>query len=323
MQQIPGPNPPQVRSELFELLMRRKKRAVWLSSTLLLLSLITTAVGIFIATRTENISVIGYVSGIILAFGSFLTLLGLFLEENRKQLLIAAIIFLSFGIIAAFFCVIVDGVFTAINIDLRPLHAGRCQHYTSGTNFIYENYLTSVPCQSLTESCNLKVRSNTCYCCDLYNCANGDYLNNYFEFVGVNSCQEVHLVYIMIWLMTALNVSAFLLGIITTAILGSFKNMESRIGPEVSFQLYRIQSSPYKPKEQLETQPILSPTAPLLLHEQAVDTRHQGAPTRYMAMPMAGSLPGCDFNCAKKNNNPPPFSPLYNLLPDKPVGYPI
>lgn len=53
----------------------------------------------------------------------------------------------------------------------------------------------------------------------------GDYLNNYFEFVGVNSCQEVHLVYIMIWLMTALNVSAFLLGIITTAILGSFKNM--------------------------------------------------------------------------------------------------
>ncbi|XP_051874193.1 transmembrane protein 255B isoform X2 [Pristis pectinata] len=300
--------------------MKRKKRAIWLSSILLLLSLLITAVGIFTATRTENISVIGYASGIILAFGSFLALLGLFLDENRKQLLVAAIIFLSFGVIGAFFCVIVDGVFTAINIDLRPLHAGRCQYYTSGHNFIYENYLTSVPCQSLTESCDLKVRSNTCYCCDLYNCASGDYLNNYFEFAGVKNCQEVHMVYIMIWLVTALNVSAFLLGIITTAILGSFKNMESLIGPEVSFQLFHIQNSRCKSKEQLETQPILSPSAPLLLHEQAVDTMRQGRPTQYM--PMAASLPSCDFNCAK-NTNPPPFAPLYNLLPDKPVGYPI
>ncbi|XP_069753430.1 transmembrane protein 255B [Narcine bancroftii] len=320
---MPGQNLPQVRPELLELLMKRKKRALWLSSTLLLLSLLITAVGIFTATRTENISVIGYAPGIILAFGSFLALLGLFLDENRKQLLVAAITFLSFGIIGAFFCVIMDGVFTAINIDRKPLDAGRCQHYTSGHNFIYDNYLTAVPCQTLTESCNLNVRSNTCYCCDLYNCANGDYLNNYFEFVGVKSCKDVHIIYVMIWLVTALNVSAFLLGIITTAILDSFKNMEVLLGPEVSFQLFHIQHSRIKSKEQRETQPILSPTAPLLIHEQAVDTMHQGPCSQYTSMPMATSLSSYDFNCAKKDTNPPPFAPLYNLLPDKPMGYPI
>ncbi|XP_059844647.1 transmembrane protein 255B [Hypanus sabinus] len=314
MQQFPGQIVPQVRPELYELLIKRKKRAIWLSSILLLLSLLITAAGIATATRTENISVIGYVSGIILAFGSFLALLGLFLDENRKQLLVAAITFLSLGVIGAFFCVIVDGVFIAINIDLRPLHASRCQHYTSGHNFIYENYLASVPCQSLTESCNLKVRSNTCYCCDLYNCANGDYLNNYFEFIGVKSCQEVQVLYIMIWLVTALNVSAFLLGIITTAILGSFKNMESLIGPEVSFQLFHIQNSRYKSKEQRESQPILSPSAPLLLHEHAAGTMHQGPPAQYMSMP--APLPSCDFNNVRKDTNPPPFAPLYDFLPD-------
>uniref|UniRef100_UPI00398F657D transmembrane protein 255B n=1 Tax=Pristiophorus japonicus TaxID=55135 RepID=UPI00398F657D len=323
MQRTPGQIRPHLGFELFELLMKRKKRAVWLSSVLLLLSLLITAVGIFTATRTENISIIGYASGIILAFGSFLGLLGLFLDENRKQLLVAAIIFLSFGIIGAFFCVVVDGVFTAINIDLRPLHVGRCQHYTSGQNYIYENYITSVPCQSLTESCSLKVRSNTCYCCDLYDCANGGYLNNYFEFVGVKSCQEVHFVYIMIWLVTALNVSAFLLGIITTAILGSFKNMASLIGPDVSIQLFNIQNSRHKSKEQMQIQPTLSPTAPLLLQEQGVDTMELRPTVQYMSMPMAASSPCCNFNPTKMDSNPPAFAPLYNLLPENPVAYPI
>ncbi|XP_067851836.1 transmembrane protein 255B [Heptranchias perlo] len=330
MHQTPEQNPPQVRFELLgiflsfsELLMKRKKRAVWLSSILLLLSLLIIAVGIFTATRTENISIIGYASGIILAFGSFLGLLGLCLDENRKQLLVAAITFLSLGIIGAFFCVVVDGVFTAINIDLRPLRVGRCQHYTSGQNYIYENYLATVPCQSLTESCSLKVRSNTCYCCDLYDCANGGYLNNYYEFVGVKSCQEVHFVYIMIWLVSVLNVSAFLLGIVTTAILGSFKNMESLIGPDVSIQLFNIQNSRHKSKEQIETQPTLSPSAPLLLQEQGVDTMQQRPSIQYMSMPVAASLPSCNFNHTKMDSNPPPFAPFYNLLPEKALGYPI
>ncbi|XP_078420291.1 transmembrane protein 255B isoform X2 [Cetorhinus maximus] len=323
MQQSPEQNQSHVRFELFELLMKRKKRAVWLSGILLLLSLLITAVGIFTETRTENISIIGYASGIILAFGSFLGLLGLFLDENRKQLLVAAITFLSFGVIGAFICVVVDGVFTAINIDLRPLRVGRCQYYTSGQNYIYENYLATVPCQSFTESCSLKVRSNTCYCCDLYDCANGDYLNNYFEFVGVKSCQEVQSVYIMIWLVTVLNVSAFILGITTTAILGNFKNMESLIGPDCSIQLFNIQNSRHKAKEQTKTQPTVSPTAPLLLQEQGIDTMQQRPSVYYMSMPVAESLPCCNLNHTKMDSNPPPFAPLYNLLPENPLGYPL
>ncbi|XP_041035759.1 transmembrane protein 255A isoform X3 [Carcharodon carcharias] len=266
MQQSPEQNQFHVRFELFELLMKRKKRAVWLSGILLLLSLLITAVGIFTETRTENISIIGYASGIILAFGSFLGLLGLFLDENRKQL---------------------------------------------------------VPCQSFTESCSLKVRSNTCYCCDLYDCANGDYLNNYFEFVGVKSCQEVQSVYIMIWLVTVLNVSAFILGITTTAILGNFKNMESLIGPDCSIQLFNIQNSRHKAKEQTKTQPTVSPTAPLLLQEQGIDTMQQRPSVHYMSMPVAESLPCCNLNHTKMDSNPPPFAPLYNLLPENPLGYPL
>ncbi|XP_078058057.1 transmembrane protein 255B [Mustelus asterias] len=317
MQQAPEQNQSHVRFDLFELLMKRKKRAMWLSSVLLLLSLLITAVGIFIETRTENISIIGYASGIILAFGSFLGLLGLALDENRKQLLVAAITFLSLGVIGAFTCVVVDGVFTAINIDLRPLRVGRCQYYTSGQNYIYENYLATVPCQNFKESCSLKVRSNTCYCCDLYDCANGDYLDNYFEFVGVKSCQEVQSVYIMIWLVTVLNVSAFILGIITTAILGNFKNTASLIGPEGSIQLFNIQNSRHKVKEQTQIQPSVSPTAPLLQQEQERSSVH------YMSMPVAAPLPCCNLNHAKMDSNPPPFAPLYNLLPDESMGYPI
>ncbi|XP_064419063.1 transmembrane protein 255B [Latimeria chalumnae] len=251
-----------------ELTVKRKKKAMWFVSTLFLQSVLIVAMGIFTSSRTESLSVIGYGSGIVLSFGSFLGILGLFLEENHKQLLISAIVFLSFGIIAAFFCLTVDGIFTALNIDLRPLHAGRCQYYTSGQNYIYENYFTSVPCQGLTESCSLKVRSGTCYCCDLYNCANGGYLNNYYEFEGVKSCQEVIYIYAMIWVLIALNFSAFILGIITTAILGSFKDMKR---PSTSLDSY-TQLIPHHSERHsfhdMETQNGLSPTAPLLPQDQ-------------------------------------------------------
>ncbi|XP_042630856.1 transmembrane protein 255B-like [Cyprinus carpio] len=112
-------------------------------------------------------------------------------------------------------------------MDMRPVKAGRCQFYTSGNGYIYENYYATVPCQGLTESCNMKVRSGTCYCCDLYDCANGGYLNNYYEFVGVQSCQEVFSLYVLLWVLTTLNLLAFVCGILTTAVLGSIKYMVS------------------------------------------------------------------------------------------------
>ncbi|XP_043975639.1 transmembrane protein 255B [Gambusia affinis] len=201
----------------------RVRRALWLVLSMLSLSLLLVVLGAYTTTRTESLNVTGYMSGVFLTLGSFLGLLGLLLEENGKQLLTAAIVFLSFGIITSFLCLMIDGVGILLNMDMRPLKAGRCQFYSSGSSFVYENFYTTVPCWNLKESCNLTVRSGTCYCCDLYNCANGDYMNNYFEFVGVQSCEEVFTLYILIWTLTGVNLVALFTGILTAAVLGNIK----------------------------------------------------------------------------------------------------
>ncbi|KAM4627392.1 transmembrane protein 255B isoform 2-T2 [Polymixia lowei] len=238
-------------------MMVRTRRALWLVLGMLCLSLLVVVLGIYTTTRTESLSIAGYVSGVILSFGSFLGVLGLFLEENRKQLLTAAIVFLSFGIIASFMCLVIDGVFIVFNVDIRPLKAGRCQFYASGSSYIYENYHASVPCRTLKESCSMTVRSGTCYCCDLYDCANGGYLNNYYEFVGVRSCQDVLTLYILIWVLTSLNLVAFFIGILTTAVLGSIKGLRSS-----------------SPMTQSSENRMSSPTAPLLM-DANTHTVHQ------------------------------------------------
>uniref|UniRef100_A0A665T5A7 Si:dkey-283j8.1 n=1 Tax=Echeneis naucrates TaxID=173247 RepID=A0A665T5A7_ECHNA len=146
------------------------------------------------------------------------------LSAADSWILMAAIIFLSVGIITSFVCLVIDGACIVLNMDMRPLRAERCQYYSSGTSYVYENFYTSVSCWNLMESCTMTVRSGTCYCCDLYNCANGGYLNNYYEFVGVQSCEDVFTLYILIWTLTGLNLVAFFTGILTTAVLGSIKN---------------------------------------------------------------------------------------------------
>lgn len=125
-------------------------------------------------------------------------------------------------------------------------------------------FLFKVSCWNPTEMCNMTVRSGTCYCCDLYDCAkwdkaslwlviylsvllchhilnrrtqssvinttvvllcSGGYLSNYYEFVGVQSCEEVFTLYILIWMLTGLNLVAFFTGILNTAVLGSIKDL--------------------------------------------------------------------------------------------------
>uniref|UniRef100_A0A3B3U8Q4 Si:dkey-283j8.1 n=1 Tax=Poecilia latipinna TaxID=48699 RepID=A0A3B3U8Q4_9TELE len=174
-------------------------RALWLVLSMLSLSLLLVVLGAYTTTRAESLNVTGYMSGV------FLT---------------AAIVFLSFGVIASFLCLMIDGVGVLLNMDVRPLKAGRCQYYSSGSSYVYENFYTTVPCWNLRESCTMTVRSGTCYCCDLYNCA-GDYMNSYFEFVGVQSCEEVFTLYILIWTLTGVNLVAFFTGILTAAVLGN------------------------------------------------------------------------------------------------------
>ncbi|XP_034071972.1 transmembrane protein 255B isoform X1 [Gymnodraco acuticeps] len=205
----------------------RVRRALWLVVSMLSLSLLLVLLGVYITTRSESLNLSGYISGVILTLGSFLGLLGLCLEENRRQLLTAAIVFLSLGVMGSFLCVVIDGACVVFNMDMRPLKADRCQYYSGGSSYVYENFYTSVTCWSPMESCNMTVRSGTCYCCDLYDCANGGYLNNYYEYVGVKSCEEVFTLYVLIWILASLNLVAFFAGILTTAVLGSVKHLRS------------------------------------------------------------------------------------------------
>uniref|UniRef100_A0A3Q1F2H9 Transmembrane protein 255A n=1 Tax=Acanthochromis polyacanthus TaxID=80966 RepID=A0A3Q1F2H9_9TELE len=201
---------------------RRKRKSIIVTVMLLIVSVLILIFGLAATTRTQNITVGGYYSGLILGFGSFLGIIGAHLIENKRQMLVASIVFISFGVVAAFCCAIVDGVFAARHIDLRPLYADRCEYHSSETGSDRD-----VPCQTSSRtSCYLRVKSNTCYCCDLYNCGNRvEVIGGYHEYTDVRSCQDVVHLYHLLWSATILNIVALFLGIITAAVLGGFKDM--------------------------------------------------------------------------------------------------
>ncbi|CAL8263787.1 unnamed protein product [Lota lota] len=201
---------------------RRKKKSITVTVMLLIVSILILIFGLAATTRTQNITVGGYYPGLILGFGSFLGIIGAHLIENKRQMLVASIVFISFGVVAAFCCAIVDGVFAARHIDLRPLYAGRCDFHSSETSSERD-----VPCHTSSRvSCKLRVKGNTCYCCDLYNCGNRvEVIGGYHEYVDVKSCQDVVHLYHLLWSATILNIVALFLGIITAAVLGGFKDM--------------------------------------------------------------------------------------------------
>ncbi|XP_006851615.1 PREDICTED: transmembrane protein 255B [Chrysochloris asiatica] len=219
---VPGPLALLDTTEAFA---KRKKTSLWFAVSLLIVSIFILTIGLAATTRTENVTVGGYYPGIILGFGSFLGIIGVHLVENRRQMLVASIIFISFGLVAAFCCAIIDGMFATQHIELGPLTTGRCQFYSSGVGYLYDVYQTEVTCQSLNGQCQLKVKSNTCYCCDLYHCGSPEHSPSYYEFVGVSTCQDVIHLYRLLWTSTVLNIIALFLGIITAAVLGAFKDM--------------------------------------------------------------------------------------------------
>ncbi|XP_037636414.1 transmembrane protein 255A isoform X3 [Sebastes umbrosus] len=203
---------------------RRKKKSIIVTVLLLIVSVLILVFGLAATTRTQNITVGGYYPGVILGFGSFLGIIGSHLIDNKRQMLVASIVFISFGVVAAFCCAIVDGVFAARHIDLRPLYAGRCEYHSSETSSERD-----VPCQTSSRtSCNLRVKGNTCYCCDLYNCGKSsrvEVIGGYHEYTDVKSCQDVVHLYHLLWSATILNIIALFLGIITAAVLGGFKDL--------------------------------------------------------------------------------------------------
>nr|XP_013809513.1 PREDICTED: transmembrane protein 255B [Apteryx mantelli mantelli] len=194
-----------------------------------------------------------------LGFGSFLAIVGIHLVENRRQMLVASIVFISFGVVAAFCCAIVDGVFAARHIEPRPLYNRRCQFYSSGIGFLYDAYQTEVMCYTLNSKCQLKIKSNTCYCCDLYNCENSEQSSSYYEFLGVSSCQDVVHLYRLLWSSTVLNIIGLFLGIITAAILGAFKDMVPL--SQIAFSAAPPPQILYNPAQQILTYAGFCPSA--------------------------------------------------------------
>ncbi|XP_059214390.1 transmembrane protein 255B [Centropristis striata] len=210
---------------------QRRKTALWMTVCLLGLSLVVLAVGLISATRTDNVPVAGYYSGITLSFGAVLGIVGIHLLENRKPMLVASIIFISLGVVASFFCAIVDGIIASKFIDTRPLLEDMCDFYSSGAGYAYDSYYTEVSCRSFDKTCKLKLRSNTCYCCYLYNCDSQEYHTKYYGFTGVSSCWDVIHLHRLLWASVVLNVIGLFLGITTAAILGAYKDMQKPTPP--------------------------------------------------------------------------------------------
>ncbi|XP_023656388.1 transmembrane protein 255A-like isoform X1 [Paramormyrops kingsleyae] len=317
---------------------RRKRNSIIVTVSLLIVSLLILTTGLAATTRTQNVTVGGYYPGVILGFGSFLGIIGAHLIENKRQMLVASIVFISFGVVAAFCCAIVDGVFAARHIDLRPLYAGRCEYYSNAAPLDHD-----VNCHTGRGSCNLRVKSNTCYCCELYNCGkehpllgpqNKDVLKKfkktsmiwnrvelmggYHEYTDVQSCQDVIHLYHLLWSATTLNIVALFLGIITAAILGGFKDMAPTPAPD------SCETEPLPAPAPCDPQPVTSSyssyhnSTPCLPPYTAYDLQ---APSVFLDSSGLSDDSMSGASAMWPTQIPPRYSPPYYPPDDKPPPY--
>uniref|UniRef100_A0A5F8G9W6 Transmembrane protein 255A n=1 Tax=Monodelphis domestica TaxID=13616 RepID=A0A5F8G9W6_MONDO len=300
---------------------RRKRNSLYVTVTLLIVSVLILTVGLAATTRTQNVTVGGYYPGVILGFGSFLGIIGSNLIENKRQMLVASIVFISFGVIAAFCCAIVDGVFAARHIDLKPLYANRC-HYYSKTS---QKEAEEVICLPANQGyCKSRIRGNTCFCCDLYNCGNRvEITGGYYEYIDVSSCQDIIHLYHLLWSATILNIVGLFLGIITAAILGSFKDMTPNIQPmDLSVESAHPTVSYYSRPEipayntYYHTSPDLPPYSPYDFQHPSVFPGSN--PPAVSEEPQSNS-PSPSYMWS--SSEPPQYSPPYYSPFEKPPPY--
>nr|XP_048712174.1 transmembrane protein 255B isoform X11 [Caretta caretta]XP_048712184.1 transmembrane protein 255B isoform X11 [Caretta caretta]XP_048712193.1 transmembrane protein 255B isoform X11 [Caretta caretta] len=249
-------------------------------------------------------------------------------RRQRPQIrLVASIVFISFGVVAAFCCAIVDGVFAARHIDPRPLYTRRCQFYSSGIGFLYDAYQTEVTCYTLNSKCQLRVKSNTCYCCDLYNCENSEQSTSYYEFLGVNSCQDVVHLYRLLWASTVLNIIGLFLGIVTAAILGAFKDMQAPLS-QIAFSSAPPPQILYNPAQQILTYASFCPSAAAIPAYPSYPLPFQ--PASHFPASSSTDISLSDdtqppsqssSNYGLPPNAPPLYTPTYFLPEEKPPPY--
>uniref|UniRef100_A0A3B3SUY7 Transmembrane protein 255A n=1 Tax=Paramormyrops kingsleyae TaxID=1676925 RepID=A0A3B3SUY7_9TELE len=287
---------------------RRKRNSIIVTVSLLIVSLLILTTGLAATTRTQNVTVGGYYPGVILGFGSFLGIIGAHLIENKRQM------------------------------DLRPLYAGRCEYYSNAAPLDHD-----VNCHTGRGSCNLRVKSNTCYCCELYNCGkehpllgpqNKDVLKKfkktsmiwnrvelmggYHEYTDVQSCQDVIHLYHLLWSATTLNIVALFLGIITAAILGGFKDMAPTPAPD------SCETEPLPAPAPCDPQPVTSSyssyhnSTPCLPPYTAYDLQ---APSVFLDSSGLSDDSMSGASAMWPTQIPPRYSPPYYPPDDKPPPY--
>ncbi|KAG8001325.1 hypothetical protein GBF38_006943, partial [Nibea albiflora] len=250
--------------------------------------------------------------------------------------LVAAIIFISIGVIASFFCAIVDGIIASEFIDIRPLQEDMCDYFASGAGYAYDSYYTEVTCRSFDKTCKMKMRSNTCYCCYLYNCESIDYHTHYYQFTGVSSCWDVIHLHRLLWASVVLNVIGLFLGIITAAILGAYKDIQKPT-PQMAPSPTPPPHILYNPTQHMLSYPGFCPSGQALpaYPNYPIPMQHNSsyqphAPTQMI--PEGGSGPNCgseenqNQQPSQATNQPQPQGATqeqgeYMLTPNAPVLY--
>ncbi|XP_036160200.1 transmembrane protein 255A isoform X7 [Myotis myotis] len=276
---------------------RRKRNSIYVTVTLLIVSVLILTVGLAATTRTQNVTVGGYYPGVILGFGSFLGIIGSNLVENKRQMLVASIVFISFGVIAAFCCAIVDGVFAA-------RHIVNCPHLTRGF-------------------CTPRIRGNTCFCCELYNCGKVEITGGYYEYIDVSSCQDIIHLYHLLWSATILNIVGLFLGIITAAVLGGFKDMNPTL-PALNCSVENAHPTvSYYARPQVASYNTYYHSPPHLPPYSAYDFQHSGifppSPPSGLSDEPQSASPSPSYMWS--SSAPPRYSPPYYPPFEKPPPY--
>uniref|UniRef100_A0A8I3VZT3 Transmembrane protein 255A n=1 Tax=Callithrix jacchus TaxID=9483 RepID=A0A8I3VZT3_CALJA len=270
---------------------RRKRNSIYVTVTLLIVSVLILTVGLAATTRTQNVTVGGYYPGVILGFGSFLGIIGSNLIENKRQM------------------------------DLKPLYANRC-HYVPKTS---QKEAEEVNCPHLSrEFCTPRIRGNTCFCCDLYNCGNRvEITGGYYEYIDVSSCQDIIHLYHLLWSATILNIVGLFLGIITAAVLGGFKDMNPTL-PALNCSVENTHPTvSYYAHPQVASYNTYYHSPPHLPPYSAYDFQHSGVfpsspPSGLSDEPQSAS-PSPSYMWS--SSAPPRYSPPYYPPFEKPPPY--
>uniref|UniRef100_A0AAA9T458 Transmembrane protein 255A n=2 Tax=Bos TaxID=9903 RepID=A0AAA9T458_BOVIN len=182
-----------------------------------------------------------------------------------------------------------------------------------------------VNCPHLSRGfCTPRIRGNTCFCCDLYNCGNRvEITGGYYEYIDVSSCQDIIHLYHLLWSATILNIVGLFLGIITAAVLGGFKDMNPTL-PALNCSVENAHPTvSYYARPQVASYNTYYHSPPHLPPYSAYDFQHSSAfpsspPSGLSDEPQSAS-PSPSYMWS--SSAPPRYSPPYYPPFEKPPPY--